>query len=101
MLVDAPGEAVVPRSTDTPVRVASAHWPMIQSDGVQVRGVAPGQPAGVIDAVCQPMPGQWRIALVQHRDRHPVVVEYSVADGPLGQRHQRIDIDRVRTLAVN
>jgi hypothetical protein len=40
--------------------------------------------------------GGWRDAVIAHRDRSTVVVEYQLADGPLGVRRQRIGIDRVR-----
>lgn len=40
--------------------------------------------------------GRWREAQVVHRDRATVVVNYSLDGTPLGARHQRIDIRRVR-----
>jgi hypothetical protein len=40
--------------------------------------------------------GRWRDAVVAHRDRTSVMVEYRLDDTPLGARRQRIGIDRVR-----
>ena len=40
--------------------------------------------------------GGWRGAVIAHRDRTTVVVEYQVSDSPFGARRQRIGADRVR-----
>jgi hypothetical protein len=40
--------------------------------------------------------GGWRDAVVAHRDRTTVMVEYQLNDTPLGARRQRIGTDRVR-----
>ena len=40
--------------------------------------------------------GDWRDAVVAHRDRTTVVVEYQINDSPLGARRQRVGTDRVR-----
>jgi hypothetical protein len=42
--------------------------------------------------------GRWRDAVVAHRDRTTVMVEYQLDDTPLGARRQRIGTDRVRIL---
>jgi hypothetical protein len=40
--------------------------------------------------------GRWRDAVVTHRDRFTVAVDYNLDDTPHGARRQRISIDRVR-----
>jgi hypothetical protein len=40
--------------------------------------------------------GAWREAVVAHRDRTTVVVDYRIDDSPFGTRRQRIGTDRVR-----
>jgi hypothetical protein len=40
--------------------------------------------------------GRWRDAVVTHRDRATVAVDYNLDDTPLGVRRQRISIDRIR-----
>jgi hypothetical protein len=40
--------------------------------------------------------GAWHPAVVVSRDRRTVVVDYQLADGPLGARRQRVALERIR-----
>jgi hypothetical protein len=40
--------------------------------------------------------GRWREAVVTHRDRATVAVDYNIDDTPHGLRRQRVSVDRIR-----
>jgi hypothetical protein len=40
--------------------------------------------------------GRWRDAVVTHRDRATVAVDYNIDDTPHGLRRQRVSVDRIR-----
>ncbi len=79
-------------SFDPHVGAASEPTPVLDAASAVTSGfdVAVGQ------KVVAEVHGDWRDAVVAHRDRTTVVVEYQINDSPLGARRQRVGTDRVR-----
>ncbi|MGI5129515.1 hypothetical protein ACQEVB_22100 [Pseudonocardia sp. CA-107938] len=85
----------------TPEPVAAAERPAEQDAPPLVpvddlAEVASGLDLAVGQTVIAEVRGAWREAVVTHRDRTTVLVEYQLDPAPLGARGQRVGIDRVR-----